>query len=165
MLPPALHCSVAECNFFRSLLGNCLLRLQTNRRNFALPKGAKPAKAPYAGTRCHRAARRSSGHRLEATSNLMLQCPSSSELFFDPDPPAARSNLPRFGGARMQILAGVRAPLAHQQAIAAMDSSGNRALASSLEKEHTRRLEFLEGLRRRYEKNRQDKGLFCLCSY
>ena len=30
MLPPALHCSVAECKFFRSLLGNCLLRLQKN---------------------------------------------------------------------------------------------------------------------------------------
>ncbi|CAI7992319.1 Coiled-coil domain-containing protein 173 [Geodia barretti] len=40
-----------------------------------------------------------------------------------------------------------------------MDCSGNRALASGLEKEHTRRLEFLQGLRRRYEKNRRDKVL------
>ena len=45
--------------------------------------------------------------------------------------------------------------------IRAMDSTGNRrSLVSSLEREHSRRLTFLESLRRRYEKNRADKGVF-----
>lgn len=43
-----------------------------------------------------------------------------------------------------------------------MDDTGKRPLVSSLEKERTRRLTFLESQRQKYEKNRQDKGVF-LC--